>query len=312
MATVFVSYSRSDRVFVRRLVDHLKAKSFDCWLDVDRLQAGQDWSDAVWSALQECSIMLLVVSPASMSSKEVANEWKYYHNSDKPIIPVLVDSATNIHYQLVALHYIDFDRHPFERAAGLLEIEIARTVRELENQPKAPAGEVDKINPSIESAEPQGLPVTNQLDPSKLDHVIRDRTTTRIDRDLAQQLEDRLHHFDEQMMLELISYDEQDRRIETKIRRGREYVLGRSGKDVTPDVDLSSLDAAGAGVSRKHAAIKLDGDTLFIKDLQSTNNTYVEGKKLRGDEQLALKSGDRVQLGSLLLIVYFRPENQST
>ncbi len=313
MAAIFISYSRSDRVFVRRLVDHLKAKGVDYWLDIDRIQAGEDWSDAVWSALQQCDVMLLVVSPASMSSKEVANEWKYYHTSGRPIIPVLVDSATNIHYQLVALHYVDFDRHPFERAMGLLEIEIARALRELENRPHSASDGLnvpDKPRQQIESDEPENLPVTHQLDPSRLDKVKWDRTTARIDLDLAKQLEDRLHHFDEQMMLQLISYDEQDQRIEAKIRRGRDYVLGRTGKGATPDVDLSPLGAADAGVSRRHAAIKLDGDTLFIKDLQSTNNTYVEGKRLRGDEQLALKSGDRVQLGSLLLLVYFRSDIQ--
>src|SRR5690606_21844007 len=119
MATVFISYSRSDAGFVRRLADYLKFKGIDHWLDIDRIQAGEDWSDAVWAALQTCDAMLLVVSPAAMSSKEVANEWKYYHNTGKPIIPVLVDASTNIHYQLVALHYISFDGTTFEEAAQL-------------------------------------------------------------------------------------------------------------------------------------------------------------------------------------------------
>lgn len=309
MATVFISYSRSDAVFVRRLADHLKARSIDHWLDVDRIQAGEDWSDAVWEALQKCDAMLLIMSPASMSSKEVSNEWKYYHNTGKPIIPVLVDAHTNIHYQLVSLHYIDFERAPFEDAVQLLEHEIARLVPGFEHF-SGEAGQEFTMpthpGPKIEAVPP--LPSTDVLDPSKVDNVIWDRTTARIDRDLAKQLEDRLHHFDEQMVLEFVAYEQPDQRLEAKIRRGREYVLGRTGsKGIAPDIDLTPLGASDHGLSRKHASLKLDGETLFIKDLQSTNFTYVEGKRLRGDEQLALKSGDRVQMGNLLLMVYFRP-----
>jgi hypothetical protein len=303
MATVFISYSRSDAAFVRRLADHMKAKNIDHWLDMDRIQAGEDWSDAVWVALQKCDAMLLVLSPASMSSKEVANEWKYYHNTGKPIIPVLVDSNTNIHYQLVALQYIAFDGTTFEEAALMLEIEISRVV---------PGFKRDTMEVTIPT-KPQDelpLPQTAVLDPSKVENIKWDRTTARIDRDLAKQLEDRLHHFDEQMVLEFVAYEQPDQRLEAKIRRGREYVLGRTGsKGVAPDIDLTPLGASDHGLSRKHATLKLDGDTLFIKDLQSTNFTYVEGKRLRGDEQLALKSGDRVQMGNLLLMVYFRPKS---
>ncbi len=305
MATVFISYSRSDAGFVRRLADYLKLKGIDHWLDVDRIQAGEDWSDAVWAALQKCDAMLLVLSPAAMSSKEVANEWKYYHNTGKPIIPVLVDANTNIHYQLVALHYVAFDRTTFGEAAQLLELEIARIV---------PGFESDEFTvptrPRAEAETP--LPATDVLDPKKADYGMWDRTTARIDRDLAKQLEDRLHHFDEQMVLEFVAYEQPEQRLETKIRRGREYVIGRAGsKGVAPDIDLSPLGAAEQGLSRKHAALRLDGETLFIKDLQSTNFTFVEGKRLRGDEQLALKSGDRVQMGNLLLMVYFRAGQDS-
>lgn len=298
MATIFISYSRSDAGFVRRLADHLKAKSIDHWLDVDRIQAGEDWSDAVWAALQKCDAMLLVLSPASMSSKEVANEWKYYHNTGKPIIPVLVDSSTNIHYQLVALHYVAFDGTTFDDAAQLLESEIARAV---------PGFKRETIELNVPAEPP--LPKTAALDPSVVEKVKWDRTTARIDRDFAKNLEDRLHHFDEQMVLEFVSYEHPDQRLEAQIRRGREYVLGRTGSPgIGPDIDLTALGASDHGLSRKHASLKLDGDTLFIKDLQSTNFTHVEGKRLRGDEQLALKSGDRVQMGNLLLMVYFRPK----
>ena len=78
--------------------------------------------------------------------------------------------------------------------------------------------------------------------------------------------------------------------------------MAAPAKAIEPDVDLNAIGAAGQGISRKHASLMLDGDTLFIKDLNSTNFTFVEGRKLRGDEQLALKSGDRIQMGNFLFM----------
>ena len=108
------------------------------------------------------------------------------------------------------------------------------------------------------------------------------------------------------MLLELIHVEDRNLRIETRISPGREYVIGRKSDDLVPDIDLMAFGQGKQGVSRRHAALKLDGDTLFIKDLGSTNSTFVEGRKLRGNEQLAVKSGDRIQMGNLMLTIHFR------
>src|SRR5690606_38421610 len=138
-----------------------------------------------WAALQQCELMLLVLSPASMASKEVANEGKYYNNTGKPIIPVLVDAATNIHYQLVALHYIDFDRNPFDVAARLLDTEIARVVGQLEDERETARGETagaNRLSPNGPTDLPDELPVIKPLIP---DQVTWDKTTARINRDVV-------------------------------------------------------------------------------------------------------------------------------
>jgi pSer/pThr/pTyr-binding forkhead associated (FHA) protein len=113
------------------------------------------------------------------------------------------------------------------------------------------------------------------------------------------------------MLLELIHVQDNNLRIEARISPGREYVIGRKSDEIVPDIDLMQLGQGKQGISRRHAALKLDGDTLFIKDLGSTNATFVEGKRLRGSEQLAVKSGDRIQMGNLLLTIHFRDETNT-
>jgi hypothetical protein len=304
MATCFISYSRSDAEFTRRLAVDLQKLKINYWLDVDHIQAGEDWDDAVWTGLQKCDLMLLVLSPASMTSKEVSNEWKYYLSQDKSIIPMLVTPTDNLHYRLVALQYVDFHHDDYDTAIENLVAEIERVAAEkglsFHESDASEAGPT--AGPVID---PQG--VTGELPHrDELDDEAWERTTTRIDPVMAKQLEEKLHYFNEKMVLEFISYEHSEMRIQSKVGRGREYIIGRSGKGVVPDVDLTPLGAATQGISRQHAALVVDGDTLFIKDLNSTNFTYVEGKRLRGTEQLALKSGDRVQFGSLLLTIHFR------
>jgi len=50
-------------------------------------------------------------------------------------------------------------------------------------------------------------------------------------------------------------------------------------------------------VSRRHASVMRSGKTAVLKDLGSTNGTFVNGTRLQGET--ALKPGDQVQFGSV-------------
>lgn len=67
-----------------------------------------------------------------------------------------------------------------------------------------------------------------------------------------------------------------------------ETVIGRN-----PNTDITLLDD---GISREHAILVHDEDSgeFTIEDLQSTNGTQVNGKRVRG---AALQAGDEIQIG---------------
>jgi pSer/pThr/pTyr-binding forkhead associated (FHA) protein len=67
-----------------------------------------------------------------------------------------------------------------------------------------------------------------------------------------------------------------------------ETLIGRN-----PTTDITLLDE---GISREHAIIQFDPDTgeYTVEDLQSTNGTKVNGKRVRSS---VLNSGDEVQIG---------------
>jgi len=72
-----------------------------------------------------------------------------------------------------------------------------------------------------------------------------------------------------------------------------------------PDVDLTTDDALDRGVSRRHAKIIRRGHEIFIEDLGSMNGTFVNRKKLTPYLPEALRNGDQLRLGKLMLRVSF-------
>ena len=69
-----------------------------------------------------------------------------------------------------------------------------------------------------------------------------------------------------------------------------ETLIGRSA--------ASHLRLPDEGLSREHAVILYEGDEYVIEDLQSSNGTSVNGKRVR---QAPLKNGDEIVVGQTVL-----------
>ena len=92
-AKLFISYSRHDFPFMRDLVRSLREAGMDLWLDVTSLSGGERWNTRIETALKECTHCLVVVSPYSMKSAQVAHEVEVADQHQKQIIPVLLQTA---------------------------------------------------------------------------------------------------------------------------------------------------------------------------------------------------------------------------
>jgi pSer/pThr/pTyr-binding forkhead associated (FHA) protein len=69
-----------------------------------------------------------------------------------------------------------------------------------------------------------------------------------------------------------------------------EIVVGRAS-----DLDMVLVEDM---VSRRHAKITMNGDTVMIQDLGSTNGTFVNGERI---ERMTLTDGDRVLIGTSII-----------
>lgn len=83
-----------------------------------------------------------------------------------------------------------------------------------------------------------------------------------------------------------------------------EIILGRrdAASQNYPDIDLGNQGQASASVSRRHARITIQDKQLFIEDLNSRNFTQLNGEKLETGKRYALKNGDELRLGTVLLV----------
>jgi pSer/pThr/pTyr-binding forkhead associated (FHA) protein len=86
--------------------------------------------------------------------------------------------------------------------------------------------------------------------------------------------------------------DPDTERLTFRLPPGSVRTIGRStGAEFIVDAAL---------VSRLHCQLTATGDSLHVKDLESTNGTFVNGKRIATSE---LKSGDTLAVGRVDLIV---------
>lgn len=84
-----------------------------------------------------------------------------------------------------------------------------------------------------------------------------------------------------------------------------EFILGRLSEDspIVPDVDLTPYRANTAGVSRLHAVVKREANKAMVMDLGSSNGTYINGRRIQPDVDVALSHQDIIALGTLQIQV---------
>ena len=89
-----------------------------------------------------------------------------------------------------------------------------------------------------------------------------------------------------------------------------EAVFGRKdpATGAMPDIDLTPFAGYRMGVSRRHAAISRHAaQGLDVRDLGSSNGTYLNGQQLAAHRLYRLRNGDELRLGQMVIRVFFEP-----
>jgi hypothetical protein len=124
--SAFLSYSREDANFAWDIALTLRELHIDVWMDQLDIAPGEHWDRAIHAALRDCTHMLVVHSSASFTSNNVWDEWSYFLNRRKPVIPLIIEPV-ELPFRLERVQYIDFANMPFKKAVEQL-LSILRPV----------------------------------------------------------------------------------------------------------------------------------------------------------------------------------------
>ena len=91
------------------------------------------------------------------------------------------------------------------------------------------------------------------------------------------------------------------------LRLEETMLVGRSDKTTgnEVDIDLDPYNGYYLGVSRRHAVVSALNSRVTIKDLNSSNGTFINGAKLEAGKEFHLHDGDQLSFGNLALQVSF-------
>ena len=82
---------------------------------------------------------------------------------------------------------------------------------------------------------------------------------------------------------------------------GQEISIERDmlvGRDQDAEILLQLKD-----ISRKHAALLFRDDHVWVKDLKSTNGTFVNGERVEQEQEIELHDGDMLQFASFMFMI---------
>ncbi len=121
---VFISYSRADSDFTRKLNDALQELGKTTWFDQQSIAVGEDFEKEIKRGIENCDNFLFVISPRAVNSPYCADEVEYAKKLNKRIITILHKevSSRELHSELAKIQWIDFKNHGGDFSANFNEL----------------------------------------------------------------------------------------------------------------------------------------------------------------------------------------------
>lgn len=129
----FVSHSSKDKLIADAICARLENQGIRCWIAPRDVDPGRDYSDQIAEALEKSTVMVMVVSSGSNSSRHVKSEIDRAFSLGQIIVPFRVENIElekGLAYYLSKTHWLDAVSPPLEQHID----HLAATIRKLSNQ----------------------------------------------------------------------------------------------------------------------------------------------------------------------------------
>jgi hypothetical protein len=86
---VFISYSRKDAAFVRRLDEALKSRGREAWVDWEDIRPTEEFMQAIYAAIEGADTFIFVLTPDSVVSVACGQEIAHAAANNKRMVPIV-------------------------------------------------------------------------------------------------------------------------------------------------------------------------------------------------------------------------------
>lgn len=321
---IFISYCRQDRPSARVFAQALADEGFTVWWDAV-MHSGETFDEVIERNLRAAKAVVVIWSPRSVASRWVRAEATQADRANK-LVPVKIE-ACDLPIIFELTHTADLEGWAGDRSDCSWE-SLVTDLRRL----VGPAKVQEAANQA--AAEAKATPVAAvELQPVKLDEVAsagdekgpqapsRDELTDALDRLAKKQVSTLLEPTEaEQAQARFFKQADEYRQTESEnvhcLRRLHApegealHVVGANGLQLgrTAPSDVIIFEP---GVSREHCLVEIAADKLRVMDLNSTNGTYIDNKRVGRAEILPVGSVLRVGNISFEHEVHTRAEMES-
>ena len=94
MAHIFISYSRKNSDFVRKLNNDLQRSGRDTWVDWEDIPRGEPWLNQIYQGIEQAHTLLCIISRHSLMSEICNEEFTYAFKHNKRVLPLILEQVS--------------------------------------------------------------------------------------------------------------------------------------------------------------------------------------------------------------------------
>ena len=316
---IFISYSREDRAAARHFADSFAGEGFSVWWDAV-LRSGETFDEVIERELKAAKAVVVLWSPRSVASRWVRAEATLADRSNK-LVPAIIETCTlPIIFELThAAQLADWTGDTSDSRWQTLVSDLRRLV----DSQNAAAATQPVVNPAptpAPAADPQpAAPVERKESAQKPSPVSTEELVSSLARigkpDSRSELLKPTATEDAHTQFYKASddYRQQEGEEVHFLQRldddheGIRFVVTSAGLKIGRTAP-SDVILPHAGVSREHCLVELAAGKVRVTDLNSTNGTYVDDKRIKGSASLAV--GSVLRVGNVLLEHEVQPRSE--